>query len=323
VMQVRDDGIVHTRWVFRFVYVAASSIFGFYYYFNSETAFHNDPTPPFHWSLPYQLRILVPTIEYLCRLVLPFPLHSYHAAFSMLSCLFIILSFRKLLFFFRIPHFRLLSLVIFYPLTWNYIILSHLYFAADLPAIAFFLLGLVYALERRWVYFYPLFFLALFNRESIIFVVPAYLLLILPTKRDSATLRTLLGHVVLQLTLFAFVKGLLLYIFRNNPGNAFNDMFAGNVTIVHQLFHGRYQTWGYTITCFGGLHILSLLLLRWVPRELRPLYLLFPIVGAVMFMVGLLTEVRIYGELVPIVTLLSITGAHQVYAQHSQRKAAT
>jgi hypothetical protein len=210
-------------------------------------------------------------------------------------------------------------LAIFYPLAWNYIILGHLFFSSDLPSIAFFTFALLFALEGRWIYFYSLFILALFNRESIIFVVPAYLLLMLPEKHDAGSLKSLMGHVVFQLALFILVKELLLYIFRANPGNAFDNMIGANVLLLHMLAHGRYQTWEYVILCFGGMHLLALFLLRWIPRTFRWLFLLFPIVGSVMFMVGWLLEVRIFNELVPIVTLLTIAGLQKAFFSRFRR----
>jgi hypothetical protein len=305
---LRSRGFVHLA------YLAASALFAVPYYCLSEPASPAWIPSPFAWRLPYQFRILVPAIEYLCKLCFPLSWSFFHVTFAILSTYAVLLCFRRLLFFFHVSHPDLLSLAILYPLAWNYILIGNHFFASDIPSIAFFILTLLFALKKQWFYFYPLFILALFNRESIIFVIPAYLLLMFPLKDNPALLKTVLGHVVLQMVLFIAVKGLLLYLFRNNPGTPFDNMIAGNVFIIHLLLQGRFHTWGYPILCFGGLHILALLLIRWIPRQLRRLFLLFPLFLVVMFVVGWLVELRIYNELVPVVTLLAIVGIQQAFA---------
>lgn len=84
----------------------------------------------------------------------------------------------------------LLSPAILVPMTWNYVILSNVVYPEDIPALLLFILGLSYLFDGRMARFHAVFMLAVLNRESAVFLVPAMFLVQLG-RRD---LRALVLH---------------------------------------------------------------------------------------------------------------------------------
>ncbi len=94
----------------------------------------------------------------------------------------------------RLPRSRasLLAPAILIPMVWNYIILSGILFPEDIPALLLFTLGLTFLFrEKRW-HFHVVFLLAILNRESSVFLLPA-MFLIQVGKRN---LLKLTGHIL-------------------------------------------------------------------------------------------------------------------------------
>ena len=68
------------------------------------------------------------------------------------------------------------SLLILVPLSWNYICINGfidgtgLYYPYDIPSLTFFAAGIILFMQKKWLWFYPVFILACFNRESACFI---------------------------------------------------------------------------------------------------------------------------------------------------------
>ena len=68
------------------------------------------------------------------------------------------------------------SLLILLPLSWNYIVINGfldgagLYYPYDIPSLTFFALGIILFMQKKWLWFYPVFILACLNRESACFI---------------------------------------------------------------------------------------------------------------------------------------------------------
>lgn len=176
------------------------------------------------------------------------------------------------------------------------------YYPYDLPAIAFFALCLGLMMDRRWVAFYPLFAVATLNRETTCFLTIAFVLASIGRQRLSSVFR----HVAAQAVIWASIKLLLLEIYKsnNNPAyrlhlDLYRDRIPDNLDVLGDPFGA---------TLFS---ILSVVVFAWVPlfvlrARIRHPFIeraiwVIPIYVGAMFYVGEMAELRIYGELLPLV----------------------
>jgi hypothetical protein len=187
------------------------------------------------------------------------------------------------------------------------------HYPSDLPAIVFFAVGLALLLQKQWSLFYPLFIVATFNRETTCFLTLAYLFASLGRER----LTTIAKHVGAQALLWATVKLILVDIYGANTVRAyslhfdlFRDRIADNVSYLHEpqavpLFA--------IASMFAFLWIPVFALRRYIqhPFIARAIWIIPVYVGS-MFYVGELPELRIYGELIPLVTTATLLVATNI-----------
>jgi hypothetical protein len=168
----------------------------------------------------------------------------------------------------------------------------------DLMAMAFTVIGLILIGERRYAWFYPLFVLATLNRETSLFLALAMAVVWLDRQPRSQTFL----HLAAQVSIWVAIKGFLYWRFRNNPQIGFGlfvpqlKMNAALVLHLPLVAATALSTWGFL----------------WVPvvarfnrirsAELRRTLSLVPVYVAVMLVIGVMNETRIYGEMLPIVT---------------------
>jgi hypothetical protein len=294
-----------------FTYIGVALLFGILYIKTSTVPTCAPSLVTFSAELPFQYRVFVPAIVHYIQLVFPIGTWAAYEVTSVLSTFLIFWSFAMLLQVFGIRNSRLWALSLLYPLVWNYLILSHRFYPSDLLSIALFAYGLVCALRRKWIVFYIIFILGAFNRETILLLTAALFLFSLSNiGTENAPKWTSWANLAVQVSVAFAVKILLVWLFRNNPGELTQPQFSGNVERLVGLFTGDYKILGRTIACFGGMHLLIPFYYRWMSRRIRPLLWLIPIVGAGMFFVAILTEVRIYAELIPVIALALITAVH-------------
>jgi hypothetical protein len=170
----------------------------------------------------------------------------------------------------------------------------NLYYPSDMPAILFFTLGLSLLYARRWLLFYPLFVLATFNRETSCFLTLVFVL----AYWGRIPLRTLVSHALAQAVLWVAIKSFLRLAFPDNPGfGAFDLKFAGNMRYLADV-----SNLPFFLSSMGFILLPTLLLVRRVADEFtkRSILLVIPFFLG-MTLVGNLHELRIYGELIPVV----------------------
>ena len=190
------------------------------------------------------------------------------------------------------------------------------YYPYDIPSLLFFTAGLIFVYEGKWWWFYPLFAVATLNRETSIFLT---LTTALVWFDRQARLRTV-GHVAVQGLLWLTIKWLLFDAYRGNPSSGyglFQPQLKMNIAMV------LYQP----ATALAALSTWAYL---WIPvagrfnrirhRQLRRTLLIVPCVAAAMLPVGVINEVRIYAELLPVVlaaaAVIFVDYLRQVLAQH-------
>lgn len=192
----------------------------------------------------------------------------------------------------------LLSPAILIPMVWNYIILSGILFPEDIPALLLFILGLTYLFKRKMYAFHIVFLLAIVNRESSIFLLPA-MFLIQVGKRD---LLKLIVHVLILAGIWYGVKILLMHFFGGGmDAPLYLNTFSPNLAFCKSIINLNPKVLR-LLMLFGGLWIVLPFCYGKAPNRLLLLTLMLPVFFAIMVYVGNLDhESRIFTEMIPVV----------------------
>lgn len=169
---------------------------------------------------------------------------------------------------------------------------------------AFFTLGLVLLLRRRITLFYALFVIGTVNRESIVLLVPAFLLLS-PVRGGGA--RRVLFTALHCLVLLAVWWGVRAFLTGMLSGPAENVMYeehlGDNLRFLRDMLLLKRHALRMWLT-FGGLWLFVPFAWRRLPAAFRRVYAISPLMLAVMAYTGNLNgEARIWSELVPLMAL--------------------
>lgn len=247
-------------------------------------------------ELPYQFRVLIPwTVG--AVMALPFISGGVEMELFRLvefSFLFVLaISFRAFLMLFwpNLLSSSMLTCLLFYVLPFN--TLYTYWYPYDIPAVAFFVLGLILLYRQQWAWYYPLFILATLNRETSLFLTGIFIL----TLWGKMPVRQILGHVAAQLFIWLAIKAMLQSLYPSNMGSTFQLTFFENLQTLFQSFSALWL-----VTNWGMLWVLVLVGWRKLqdPFLQRALLIVHPFLG-IMFVVGQIDELRIYTELIPLI----------------------
>lgn len=248
-------------------------------------------------ATPYQYRVLLPLLARGIQAVTPLSIITVYAALTFVFVFVLLLAWREYL----RPVFgdsaEVYALAMLYPLLWNYVVVSGFRYPWDVPAIAFFAVGLVLLRRDDWRFYYLAFFFACLNRETSCFLVLAFALL---QWRLISTWRWLL-HIAAQSAIWLAVKLILTRAFLHNPGEkVFENHLAGNLDFVARMLRHPLDSLDWTLLTFGWMLILITLGWRKVPADWKRLLLIAPPFLSGMMVVGDFGQIRIHNELVPI-----------------------
>jgi hypothetical protein len=165
----------------------------------------------------------------------------------------------------------------------------------------FFATGWYLLLKRRWVLFYPLFAIAVLNRETCLTLTGLYAF----TAYRRVPMRTLLAHVVAQCAVWGAIKTGLWFAMAPHGHQLYSDSLEKNRYTLTQLLGMRGDSLKvvakFLLWC-GGLWAALPFVTKDQPEPVRrSLWVIGPFFLGMVF-VGTLREMRIYGELIPIVT---------------------
>jgi len=252
---------------------------------------------------PYQYRTLFPWIvSWIVDLGINLPfvesVRGYALIIEVVGLVLLGYTFRYYLqqFLGRTPAATWLSLTIFWILPFNYLLpkWGPWYYVYDIPSVLFFTLGLIFLKRGFWLGFYPLFIVATFNRETTCFLTVILLL----TGCCKLPWRRLLPHLVAQLVLWLAIKWMIQEAYVANKGGTFFNVMADNWAVLS----GKPAAYPLLFSSLGFTWIPVLLAWRWIPDTFaRRACLVAPIFFAGMMCVGVIDEIRIYGELIPVV----------------------
>lgn len=166
----------------------------------------------------------------------------------------------------------------------------------DFPTLFLFTSGLLLLKQRKWIYFLILYFIACFNKETIILLTLVFAIHFFEDEKLSK--KFYLQLIAIQFIIITLVKILLLFVFINNPGGF----------IEFHLIDRNYLIFnGYSLSTFVVLLIIFLVLFsKWneKPKFLKDaLWISVPLIILTLFL-GFFDELRDYYEVFPVMVLL-------------------
>lgn len=251
--------------------------------------------------LPCQYRFLVPWTAHAMSVIAPLSLLDAYKLLEMTSVLFLFVTFRYLLgHFYRLRDPWICAISIIYPLLFIYVLPPWARRQPyDIWSVAFTCAGLLLLAKKQYRAFYPLFALATLNNEKTCFLTVAQLLMLWG---DTPKCRLCL-HVLAQLIIWTALKYPLYLYYLGNPQHANTALFMLPV----------FQNLKWLSSPLNCLFLCSAFGFAWIPvlfnyhridqmTVRRLLWLAIPFCAG-MLLVGILREIRIFGELTPVVWL--------------------
>jgi hypothetical protein len=195
--------------------------------------------------------------------------------------------------------------VILYPVLWNYILLNETFQYYDFTAILLCTLGLYFIIREKFGIFLLILFIGLLNKESAAYLIFSYLLF----NYKSIFTKKIIFNTAVIVTMIITVKITLAFIFKDNPGDNVEITYAGNLEIISNLFNNRIYLKSVALN-FGAIYLFVLLLFltgawkRFPDRRLVFINLTILPYYILGMYVTYICEVRVYAELIPMITTL-------------------
>lgn len=281
------------------LYVFGAAGFTFLYWqppFNSPGISLADLTA-FRGATPYQYRVLMPLLASILSLLMPFSIPFLYAALTFAFTFGLLYVWRLYLQNYLPLKADFYALALLYPLIWNYVVVSGIRYPWDIPAILFFVWGLVAIQRAQWRLYYFVFFLACLNRETSCFLILAFVLL--NAKRHSVAWIT--GNTLGQLTLWLAIKILLTHFFQQNAGEkVFENHVVSNLHFVVKILREPRDSFDWIFLTFGWMLLPIVFGWRVLPVDLKRLLGIAPPFVIGMLFAGDFGQARIHNELVPV-----------------------
>lgn len=179
----------------------------------------------------------------------------------------------------------------------------HFLLPYDLPSLFFFCAGFYLLLMRRPLVLIPLIAIATLNRETAIFLVIFYLLFDWPAREDTRRRGVVLGYAMAMLAAWVAMRLIVLHLYGHNP------MDAGSRVADWKLWQNlgfliKPQHWPALASAFGFTWPVVIVGRRFMePRFLRRGSIAVVLWLLLMLAVGVLIEIRIFGELISYMSL--------------------
>ncbi|HEX9997816.1 MAG TPA: hypothetical protein VGB45_11775 [Abditibacterium sp.] len=288
-------------------------IFSFYYLHHTFVMNEADPRllAEFRGHRPYQARVLMPVLIHFGVRWTTLDVARCYQILLIGFSMGLFTVFKIYLGQFCAPRAaRWLALVLIWPLFAFY---SHKWFYLyDVPAVFFATLGLLLMAQKRWKLYLLVFTLATLNRESSAFLVLACVL----TSWKTVPRRAFLSILAAQIGIWLGVRALTMWLFAGNAGQSFELHWAYNLASARQLLTSPWPlTLGSAIVTFVFLWVLGALTQRAQPDFLRRTRgVVWPFL-ALMSVVGVMSETRLYSELIPFLLAPALVGTFNVISQ--------
>jgi len=305
----RDRGFLKTLgpWVLCFYLLVSMMFCGIYYQTTYSWSAENflgyadsHHEPPFGSAI-FKYRVLMPLLGRGLASVTGADLRLVYCGLAFLSVFCLLIAYRGYLSNFLRPEFAtVMSVGIVYPMLWNFCLLNNIYLPFDLPAVLFFILGCHYIYQRKWHIYYPVFVLAVLNRDTSGFLVFVLLFCLFREMKSGRLLRHLIAHVFIYVGL----KYLLYSVLGPDPRVFSTCRLTSNVKVVSDIlaFSGNGpKDLAKLVLVFGGTWLAIPWLYRTQPRFLKRCILtMIPFLVVISFM-GVIDESRCYAEMIPVI----------------------
>ena len=323
------------------------SIFFTYYYFlytNEYSKGSYEKIAKFEADKVFQTRLLItslanllqptlPLLKWSFQWAVPYPI-NYEVILQLINVtsltilILLIHPLAKILGYITKPF---TSLLILFPLSWNYIVINGfldgagLYYSYDIPSLTFFALGIILFMQKKWLWFYPVFILACLNRESACFISLGGFILNFnfSSKKIKEIIllnKELIVQSIIQLIIWSSSRVVLSYLCRNNPGDFFeqpHSMIDFLGTVASGQGHWAMQNPLWFLTLFAGIWSIPLV----KSKNLNNLSKRFLGVGLIYLLVltqrSNMMETRVYNELN---VILGTTAICCVFGRKSPQK---
>jgi hypothetical protein len=188
-----------------------------------------------------------------------------------------------------------------------------LYYPYDTPSMMFFTLGMVLIYKKRWPLFYVLFAIATVNRETTCFLTFIYFFTALGSEKRGV----IAVHCGAQLVIWAAIKYMLHLKFASNPGEISQSGIFVNLEILSDP-----SIYYYVFSNMGFLWLPTFLLWRKIRVDFvrRSLLVAVPFLLGNLF-VGQYTEIRGFGELIPVVVSAFVLELQVLFGRRAKNKA--
>lgn len=297
------------------IYFMLSATFVFFYYqkvvarADFADAKSIDAVVTFIAAKPYQFRLLSAFIIKALSFISFISLRSWFVIYSTVIIYLLLITYRQFLMSYVESRLQvtLLSPVILYSMAWNYILLNQSFQFYDFTAILFFTLGMLCIIRDDFKMLLIIYPFAILNKETAVYLIFVYLFY---NYKNIFTGKVILRTAVLTI-IFLVIKTILAVIFNNNPGDMFEICLPVNIDILSNLFKNRIYLKN-IVLAFGGMYVFTILLFltgRWkIFGQLEKVYMNLAFIPY--FILGIFvcyfTEVRVYIEVVPMITTLFI-----------------
>jgi hypothetical protein len=272
---------------------------------------------------PYVTRALIPLLTRLIVSILPVQPEFVATGWMLVSFVGFVFAFRYLLAAFWRASVLSDALTVFAIVGLLPLMATFSQQMYDFATLFFFTLELGLLARRQWKWFLAIFPLACLNREttfllSLVFAVHYYPLV---------ERRFLIKMLAAQGLIFVALRAPLLWLFKDNPGNAVEVFLPVQLYVLRQIF--AFSAIGLLALLFVvcGVGILALMLYRWndKPPFLREAALVtVPLLVVSYLVFGLPFEIRVFYEGYPVVFLLCVEPIyarldHELQAATTQR----
>ena len=189
------------------------------------------------------------------------------------------------------------SLVLFNSLIFNFILprAIPIFYPSDIPSMFFFTLGLIFLYKQKWLFYYILFIIASFNRETTCFLTCIYFLTYIGKTKPKLFILNCFAQLIIWLS----IKYFLVQMFVKNPGAG---LFEEHHLSTNLSFLLHIDNYPFLFSSFGFMWIPVFYFFRLISDNFvkRSLFVVFPFISGMMI-VGNIYELRIYGELFPVI----------------------
>lgn len=180
---------------------------------------------------------------------------------------------------------------------------SHVY---DPPILLLFSASLLFVMKRNWLLYNIAFLLASLNKETSLLLIGIFI----ASEYKTMNNRTLIFHILAQVSIWVIVKAAIMFIFKDNPGTViWFPLFYHNLQLIYHLPSLLFVVGVFAVFYF-------LIKDRWAEKPLilkRGLFItLIPIFILSIFF-GYFDELRIYFEVYIFAFLLSVPAIARIF----------